>query len=673
MFKSLSLIWCRNMKVTLKTKVDICRLNQKQIIWILLSVIIAVFPHLPRLPLWFPLLLISAVSLRWFVAIKKIKPLPPMLVALLTIVIFIAIIFFQGLSLNREISVTLLATMTVLKLLETWQKRDAWMVVTLCYFVILTRFFYSQDLLLVLYLITSVFVITHTLFILQHDNEKNIIQKNEIKQTLGLLAAGIPLAALFFIFFPRLGSPIWGSPDLFGQGKTGMSDEMSPGSISQLFSDDSTAFRVDFFNQIPKKNEMYWRGPVLWDFDGKTWRKNNLARTNFQHRLREQTGLKVSYEIEIEPTGQHYLFALDYIAKKPTVSKLLSDNQLISPRKINQLSHYKAISVIKKYNNDEYLSSADFNRLKSFPPYYNPKTQQLMLGWKQQNLSTAQYIAKALNWFATDEFYYSYTPPRLQGDTIDEFLFGSKKGFCEHYASSFTIMMRMLGIPARVVTGYQGGVQNKDYWLVKQSDAHAWSEVWIKGKGWLRVDPTAAVSPLRIEKGSQALMSQQSRNWIDSSWTRKLGEQYDAIRYKWNKWVRDYNSLKQQAIFKFIGFEEQNGRSIAIVLGLITLITTLFVLIFLYFTRPIRKLGPYGKIYNKFLKLCKLKGLIKPHQLGIVAFSQKACSKFPQAEKEINSFTQLYLRLRFGKNTNKSKTLDKKLIKILDKIKAKLN
>ena len=481
------------------------------------------------------------------------------------------------------------------------------------------------------------------------------------------------MAALFFIFFPRLGSPIWGSPDLFGQGKTGMSDEMSPGSISQLFSDDSTAFRVDFFNQIPKKNEMYWRGPVLWDFDGKTWRKNNLARTNFQHRLRKQTGLKVSYEVEIEPTGQHYLFALDYIAKKPTVSKLLSDNQLISPHKINQLSHYKAISVIKKYNNDEYLSSADFNRLKSFPPRYNPKTQQLMLGWRQQNLSTAQYIAKALNWFATDEFYYSYTPPRLQGDTIDEFLFGSKKGFCEHYASSFTIMMRMLDIPARVVTGYQGGVQNKDYWLVKQSDAHAWSEVWIKGKGWLRVDPTAAVSPLRIEKGSQALMSQQSRNWIDSSWTRKLGEQYDAIRYKWNKWVRDYNSLKQQAIFKFMGFEEQNGRSIAIVLGLITLITTLFVLIFLYFTRPIRKLGPYGKIYNKFLKLCKLKGLIKPHQLGIVAFSQKACSKFPQAEKEINSFTQLYLRLRFGKNTKKSKTLDKKLIKILDKIKAKIN
>ena len=674
MFKGIGFIWNSLMIFRRKKKpaVNIYLLNKKQILWILLSVIITVVPHLPRLPLWFPLLLLSIVALRWFVATKKLKPIPPFLVALLTIIIFIAIIVFQGFNLNREISVTLLTTMTALKLLETWHKRDAWMIVTLCYFVILTRFFYSQDLMLVLYLFASVFVITHTLFVLQHDNKKHVIQKDEIKQTLGLLAAGIPLAALFFIFFPRLGSPIWGSPDLFGQGKTGIGDEMSPGSILELFVDDSTAFRAVFSTRVPAKSQMYWRGPVLWDFNGKTWRRNMLLTKSSTLGKQNQSGILINYEIELEPTGQNYLFALDYLAIKPTGSKLLSDFQLISHHVLNQLGHYKATSIIKKYNAFEQLSSADFQRLKSLPAGYNPKTHKLMQNWKQQNLTTEQYIKKALNLFTIDKFYYSFTPPPLIGNTIDEFLFNTKKGFCEHYASAFTVMMRSLGIPARVVTGYQGGVKNKDYWLIKQSDAHAWSEVWIENKGWLRVDPTAAVSPLRIEQGSQALMSEQSRNWIDSNWTRKLGEKYDAMRYKWNKWVRDYNALTQRAMFEIIGFKDQNGKSIAIVLGLITLITTFIVLFFLYFTRPKRKLGPYDKIYQKFIKIFKTNGIDTANHQGVVEFARYVSEQYPHTKNAVEKFTNLYIKLRYGRKQRTSKKLDKRLKVLLQDVRKSM-
>ena len=658
------------MKLAKKIKT---KLTTKQLFWIISSVVIAVLPHLPRLPIWFPFLLFIVAFISWQSAKNKIKPISGWITAFITIFIFIAIIYFQGFSLNRELSVTILTTMTVLKLLETHAKRDAWMIVTLCYFVMLTRFFYSQDIILMLYLIISVIIVTHSLFVLQHSNRPTLFIKHELKQTLKLLATGVPLAAMFFLFFPRLGSPIWGSPDLFGEGTTGISEEMSPGSISQLFNDDSTAFRATFTSAIPAKSQLYWRGPVLWDFDGFTWSRNRDLRRTTRHPDFKTVGHKANYEIELEPTGQHYLFALDYMLKPPAKAILLPDSQLLNRRKINQLRHYEMTSVLKQYNPYELLSNKDLSRLTKLPDGYNPQTIKLIQSWKAINPNPEHLIQKALNWFATDEFYYSYSPPLLQGDTVDQFLFETKIGFCEHYASSFTIMMRSAGIPARVVTGYQGGIQNGDYLLIKQSDAHAWSEVWIKNKGWLRVDPTAAVSPLRVEAGSQALMSQQSRGWLDTGWYRKMGENYDAVRHKWNKWVRDYDVTKQKALFEAFGFDLKNSKSVAIVLGVIMMISTLLALLFLYITRPKRKLNYYDKIYHKLIAVFRKKGLNKAADQGIMSFSQIATTQFPQAKRPIHDFTQLYLKLRFSKYSSKQKNLDKRLEKLISKIKQTIN
>lgn len=647
-------------------------LSTKQIFWILLSVVISVAPHLPRLPIWFGFFTIAVVISRWLTASKNIKPIPKLLIAFITIMLVLAIIYFQGFKLNREISVTILSTMTVLKLLETWQKRDAWMVVTLCYFVILTRFFYSQDLLLIIYLLASVFVITHTLFVIQHDDDTNVIEKKEIKQTFGLLMTGLPLAALFFLFFPRLGAPIWGSPDFFGQGKTGMSEEMSPGSISNLFNDDSTAFRVTFDDEQPPNSLLYWRGPVLWDFDGKTWTKNKSETTSKRQVSFIEDGPKVSYEIELEPTGQHHLFALDYLIEAPKGARLLTDSQLLYKNKINQLGHYKVTSVLKTFNPYERLSLQALEQLKALPEGFNPKTVSLMRQWQSLNLSAEELIKKALLMFRNKQYYYSYTPPLLFGNTVDQFLFETRSGFCEHYASAFTIMMRAAGIPARIVTGYQGGIKNEDYLLIKQSDAHAWSEVWIKDKGWLRVDPTSAVSPERVEKGSQALMRENSRSWHDSNWYRKMGERYDGVRHNWNKWVRDYNAVKQKALFEVFGFDSQNGKSIALVLGIIIISTTLIVLLFLYITRPKRILTHYDKIYQQFLSVFIKQGLNKDNGIGVTAFSETACKQFPQIQMPINEFTQLYLKLRFSGYNKVSTNLDKKLLKLILIIKTKI-
>ena len=643
-------------------------LNKKQVFWILASVFIAVIPHIPRLPIWFPIFLIFAILIRWLVAIKKIKPIPQLFVLLLTLFSFIAVIYFHGVSLNRELSVTVLTLMTVMKLLETWRKRDAWMIVTLCYFVILTRFFYSQDMLLMLYLLVSMVIITHTLFILQHPYRKQLLIKTEIKQTLSLLTAGIPLAVLFFLFFPRLGSPIWGSPDLFGQGTTGISEEMSPGSISELFNDDSTAFRAIFEGIIPENKDLYWRGPVLWNFDGKTWTRRDKLKPISRSKDFFDEGLVSNYEIELEPTGQKYIFALDYAAIIPGKHFILSDSETVQQQEINQLKNYRATSVIKKYNQYELLNPEKMDALLSLPEGFNPETLKLINQWSQQTQDPEQLINRILNWFATDEFYYSYNPALLMGDTVDQFLFATKSGFCEHYASAFTVMMRAAGIPARVVTGYQGGIRNGGYLLVKQSDAHAWSEVWIRGKGWLRVDPTAAVSPLRVEQGSQALISENSRSWYDYKWTRELGEKYDSMRHKWNKWVRDFNVKRQNALFKSLGFDRKDGKTIALVLGIIILFSTIIVLAYLYLTRPKRKFSALDKIYIKFQTTFKKSGLVKTDSQGIQAFSKLALEKHPHLEIKINEFSELYLQLRFSKHFKRNLILEKRLLKIINYI-----
>jgi hypothetical protein len=344
----------------------------------------------------------------------------------------------------------------------------------------------------------------------------------------------------------------------------------------------------------------------------------------------------------------------------------------MSQNKINQLRHYTINSVLRPYNYYEQLSLEKLERLKALPDGYNPKTIELINNWKAQNLTAEEMISKALSKFRNEEYYYSYSPPLLQGNTVDQFLFETKSGFCEHYDSAFTIMMRAAGLPARVVTGYQGGVLNKDYVLVKQSDAHAWSEVWVKNKGWLRVDPTAAVSPLRVESGAQAIMSENARSWADSDWTRKMGEKYDSLRHKWNNWVRDYNAVKQKAVFEVFGFDSQDGKSIALVLGAIMVLTTIIVFLFLFLTRPKRRLLAYDKEYHKFLKVFSKKGLNNKEGQGILGFSELATEKYPELKIQIEEFSQLYLKLRFGKTMPNRKNLDRRLVMLISNLSQKV-
>jgi hypothetical protein len=629
--------------------------------------------------MWFLPMTLVVVAYRFYAQLNHVRKAYNVLLMLVAVLALLMIVYSQGFGLSREISVTILITMTVLKLLETYAMRDALLVVMLCYFVTMTRFLYSQDLLLIFYLIGSAFVTTHALSILNFEKTPHWFDRKQIKSTASSLTLAIPFAVLFFLVFPRLGSPIWGSPDIFGEGKTGISDSMSPGSIVELFMDDSPAFRVTFkTGQKPDNNQLYWRGPVLWNFDGRTWtrKQHRSLRSNIRQY---QPADVIEYQVELENTGQNYMFGLDYVIEAPENSFLLPDSMLYSPTKINQLKYYDLQSLMldRFYQR---ISSFDRALLLEFPEQQNLKTLNMMQTWRNEGNDDFQIINRALQWFNQEAFYYSYSPPALEGEVIDAFLFDSRRGFCEHYASSFVIMMRMAGIPSRVVTGYQGGVDNGDYLLVKQSDAHAWAEVYIEAEGdsneqpgyWLRVDPTSMVAPERVEQGARQIMDTK-RNLFDFEWLKNFRESTDKYRYQWNQWVRDFNVSKQQALFRAIGIEHRDGKSLALMMVGILFITALLSLIPLWLIKR-KRYHSLQKLYLQFAQLSKKSpDLYATHQQGIEPFADQLIARHPQTKNLVEHFVAAYLQARYSQQKlDKKKTLSH-LYSTLQKIKQSIN
>ncbi len=647
-------------------------MSLKQLFWITFAVLLAVLPQLYRLPMWFLPMTMTVVAYRFYAQLNQVKKAYNLLLMLIAIMALLLIIYSQGFGLSREISVTILITMTVLKLLETYSMRDALLVVMLCYFVTMTRFLYSQDMLLVFYLLSSAFVTTHALSVLNHEKSLTWFDQKQIKSTASSLALAIPFAVLFFLVFPRLGAPIWGSPDIFGEGKTGLSDTMSPGSIVELFMDDSPAFRVTFKDGVkPANNHLYWRGPVLWHFDGLTWsrKKHKYARNNIKQYSSET---EVEYEVELESTGQHYLFGLDYVVDAPEKTHLLPDSILYTETAVNQLRHYQLKSLLL---NRFYQPLSDFDKtlLLDYPVQQNLKTLTMMQSWRQAAANDLQIVNRALQWFNQSEFYYSFTPPPLSGQVIDQFLFDSKRGFCEHYASSFVIMMRMAGIPARVVTGYQGGVDNGEYLLVKQSDAHAWAEVYITQVNqpgyWLRVDPTAMVAPERVESGAREIMDSK-RNFFDFEWLKNSRESMDKYRYQWNQWVRNFNVSKQQALFRAIGIEHRDGKSLALMMLGILFTTALISLLPLWWLKR-RKFTALQKLYLQLARTVKSQPeLYATHHQGIEKFAAQLSLAYPQASTHIDHFLQVYLNARYNKGHKNQQQTIQHLKLTLSKIQA---
>uniref|UniRef100_UPI00293D7169 transglutaminase family protein n=1 Tax=Janthinobacterium sp. TaxID=1871054 RepID=UPI00293D7169 len=536
---------------------------------LLFSCVLVLAPHLRHLPAWSGAAV--AATLLWRAALTlRGSRLPPLALLLPLALLAMAGVYasFRTL-LGREAGVTMLALLLAFKLLEMHARRDLFVVVFLSFFLLLTSFFYSQSMASAALMAATVIVLLTAQLSFQYGPAAPPLARR-LRLGARIFATAAPLALLLFLVFPRIQGPLWGLPGDGHNGRTGLSESMAPGSIATLAQSEETAFRVRFEGAAPPQQRLYWRGIVLGDYDGRTWTRRAGARRprgEAPERVNiELRGAALRYQVTLEPNGGHWLFALDLAERVYPIER---NSHAVSPalelsvhNALDERTRYRVSSVLD-YSLQADAEPAQLRPWLALPRGYNPRT----LAWAARLRGAASpeaAIAGVLRAFREQDYRYTLQPPLLGRDAVDEFLFDSKAGFCEHYAGAFVVLMRAMGVPARVVTGYQGGEANPldDYLTVRQSDAHAWAEVWLAGRGWLRVDPTAAVAPERVEGGLARALPAPAPFGLagldgligrHSPWLAALRLRWSALDNGWNQWVLDYNPRRQRGLLDALG------------------------------------------------------------------------------------------------------------------------
>jgi len=645
--------------------------NRRGILWVIAALCIAMFPQLTSMPLHLVPITLLPIAWRLIAELRNWKPMPMLLRVSATIIAVAALVLTYGGLMGRRAAVSMLVLMLSLKLLETFRTRDARIVASLSLFLCGTQFLFSQGIPMILY-ITACLLSSLTALMYLHRREafenlgkapttgRNLF--SELGFGVRLLAIAFPIGLALFLLFPRWGSPMWGIPEQALDARSGLSDSMSPGSIQGLFMDDSPAFRVKFESATPMNSELYWRGPVFWDFDGSTWKTSQRRQHEYAEDMPDSEKAPYRYEVQMEPTEQRWLFALDYPALVPRDTRLTMDYQLLARRPITKLRDYVMASD-PNYFDSPMLKKTHRRSALELPEGFNPRTADLMNQWVEEAGSDTEIVRKALAYFNQQNFHYTLNPPLLSQHTVDEFLFDTREGFCEHYASAFTIMMRMAGIPARVVTGYQGGYFNGigSYMLVRQSDAHAWSEVWIKGSGWTRIDPTAAVSPSRIQQGAVESLAQR-RHVLDYEWLRSVRNNFDLFQRGWNNWIVAFNSDSQSRLFSVFGWDFIDSSKL--VIAMVASVLVISAIIFLFAPLLLKffssqKQDPLLRVWQEFIKKLTRAGFEARPSMGPMELATSASGQLHDKDELINRISELYVLCRYSGNTEGQQELVK--------------
>ena len=523
------------------------------------SMFAAVLPHLSRLPVSFSLLVLGLLGGRVAQRALGGKRIPTALKLPLVLLMPLLVIVHYGNVFGREPGSALACAMLALKLIETETRRDARAAIAFASFVLMSALLFNSDMVFTLMLCVALALFLATLRELElrpagadHPAHWRTRVASGLKMAAFSLAAAIPLTVCTFLFLPRLGSPLWGTPTDTNSARSGLGDSMDPSTLQELLIDDSPAFRVSFDGAVPERSKLYWRGPVLTHFDGKIWTRSGYVADLRRRDSVQQIADVVNYEVTLEPSGRRWLLALDVPLDAPDNAARGADMSLVAVKPVDQLERYRASSALR-YQLDIELRARERERDLAVPVGFDPRARALAAQWRKDLVGDDAVIRAALDLFH-EQFFYSLAAPELGRNSIDDFLFETKKGFCQHFASSFTFLMRAAGIPARVVTGYQGGYFNRfgNYLVVRQSDAHAWSEVWLTGRGWVRVDPTAAVSPQRVDLGARAAAG-ASAAWYQAGWLQTLRNRFDLVNRGWNSLVVQFNVLRQQNLLTPLG------------------------------------------------------------------------------------------------------------------------
>jgi len=608
------------------------------------SAALSVASHAAWLPLWVSG--VAAALLAWrAVALWRGIALPPRWALVLLTVGTVAGVFLSYRTIvGRDPGVTLLAMLLFLKLLETRAPRDVFVATFLVYFVALANFFYSQSIPIAGLMLLTVAVATTALVGFSAPGRAPL---DDFKTAGRMLIEASPVMLLLFVLFPRVQGPLWGVPQDAYTGVTGLSDTMSPGAISALSLSDAIAFRVKFESGTPARSQLYWRGPVLTEFDGFTWR---LGPPQLRRAMSvEALGTPIDYEVTLEPHNRNWMFALEMPTRLPQNSRLTSEYLPISFTPIRARIRYEVRSS-PQFQARSGAEPADLAAALRLPAGANPRARALAGEWRASLGDDAAIVRRAIEYFRASRFEYTLQPPLLGRNPVDEFLFDTKQGFCEHFASSFVFLMRAAGVPARVVTGYQGGDTNPvdGYMVVRQADAHAWAEVWLAASGWTRVDPTAAAIPVRVELGITAaapagapLLMRAGLNWLKS-----LRNEWEALTNQWNQWILGYNPERQLEMLSRLGMKQPSWETMTMTLfwsvGAVLLVVALWLL------RGIRREDAVQSAWLRFCAKLARTGLERASSEGPLDYSDRVSRRLPASEAAVRAISSLYIELRYG-------------------------
>lgn len=631
-------------------------------LWLLGALVLVLLPHLLRFPLWLSAGCLAIVGWRLLHELRG-WPLPDRRVRwLLTFLGIGSILLVHHSIIGRDAGVALLAVMLSLKLIEIRTLRDAMITLFIGYFLVISGFLFSQSLFMGVYLFSVVLVLTAALTALNHPGSQGSHQLLYLRTGGALLAQAFPLMLVMFVLFPRLSGPLWSMPRDQGSAITGLSDSMQMGTITSLAESAEVAFRVRFEGPVPAADRLYWRGPVLWQTDGRNWLRlppQPLRKPPDYQRL----GQPVRYTITLEPHAKSWLFALDLPAglergAVPGGSYLTADYQLLSRRPIDKRTRYDSSSYLD-YRMQGLPAGAREQALQ-LPGGVNPQSRELATLWRTRSLDDGAIVQQALAYFTDQPFYYTRTPPRLDDDPVDQFLFQSRRGFCEHFAAAFVTLMRAAGIPARVVTGYQGGELNAlgDYLIIRQSNAHAWSEVWLDGQGWVRVDPTAAIPPERVLTTTDTARFRTTDIAAASGTdftpiTRalfKLRHGWDAINNGWNQWVLGFDRERQSRLLQALGIKDLSWRRLIVLMMILLFSGLALIALFLLLRRPPQR-DPVLRLYLRFCRKLAGTGITRRANEGPMDFALRASTLRQDLAEPVLAITALYESLRYGANS----------------------
>ncbi|HET7315678.1 DUF3488 and transglutaminase-like domain-containing protein [Salinisphaera sp.] len=620
-----------------------------------LTALVAVIclPHALHLPVWVSLATAAVLTWNGLRLLLGYAAPSALLRGLLSFAAVAAVLLGFGRINGQTAGVALLVLMLALKLTETIRYRDVVIVLALCCFVLVTQFLFSQSPAMAAYLIAGCWLVVAA-FVHIHAGDDTPIAASAA-ESARLLALAIPVAAALFVLFPRLPGPLWGLPTAGGErARTGLSDHMTPGSIAALARSGAVAFRVRFDGPVPPPVERYWRGPVLWDFDHGTWHTGADVARDLAPPEISADGPTVRTDITLEPSHQPWLIALDMPLDTVHRHRRAPGGNWVAPAPIDRRIRYVARSAVT-YTLDAHLAPAARRRALALPAHGNPRARALARRWAQRTGTARAVVHSALDFFRRGGFRYTLSPPRTsRDDSVDDFLFSTRAGFCEHFAGAFTFLMRAAGVPARVVTGYQGAQHAPlgDYWIVRDSDAHAWSEVWLAGAGWVRADPTAAAAPERVRAGIRAAVADTGDlpymaggHGRDAWYHARMF--WDAVDTGWNRWFLAYGPALQQRLFGALGLAGF-GAAIAVLTALVVGVLALVSLWLAWRMREIREPDPAVRAWQKLCRRLARIGLARHTGEAPDRYADRVAARRPDLAATITDLAARYSRLRYA-------------------------